>query len=68
MRRLHRARGLQCGYRTPGMVMATVALLAKDPDPGDATIRRSLAGNLCRCGRGSTEWTPPSCDRDSGER
>ncbi len=32
------------------MVMATVALLAKDPDPDDATIRRSLAGNLCRCG------------------
>ena len=43
-------RALQCGYCTPGMVMATVALLAKNPDPDDATIRRSLAGNLCRCG------------------
>ena len=44
------ARALQCGYCTPGMVMATVALLAKNPDPDDATIRRTLAGNLCRCG------------------
>ena len=44
------ARALQCGFCTPGMVMATVALLAKSPDPDDATIRRSLAGNLCRCG------------------
>lgn len=44
------ARALQCGYCTPGMVMATVALLAKDPDPEEATVRRALAGNVCRCG------------------
>ena len=41
--------GLQCGFCTPGMIMATVDLLARDPDPGDEEIRRGLAGNLCRC-------------------
>jgi carbon-monoxide dehydrogenase small subunit len=41
--------GLQCGYCTPGMVMATVALLAEEPDPDEATIRHALEGNLCRC-------------------
>jgi aerobic carbon-monoxide dehydrogenase small subunit len=40
---------LQCGYCTPGMVMAVRQLLADDPDPGDADIRRALAGNICRC-------------------
>lgn len=41
--------GLQCGYCTPGMVMAATALLAEDPDPDEQTIRRSLEGNICRC-------------------
>ncbi len=41
--------GLQCGFCTPGMIMATVDLLARDTDPGDEEIRRGLAGNLCRC-------------------
>ena len=41
--------GLQCGYCTPGMVMAATALLAEQPDPTDAEIRAGLEGNLCRC-------------------
>ncbi len=43
-------RALQCGYCTPGMVMAAAALLARDPVPDDAAIRAALAGNICRCG------------------
>ena len=41
--------GTQCGICTPGMVMAAVALLARNAHPGDAEIREGLAGNLCRC-------------------
>jgi aerobic carbon-monoxide dehydrogenase small subunit len=41
--------GLQCGFCTPGMVMATVALLEQSPDPSDEEIRHGLEGNLCRC-------------------
>jgi carbon-monoxide dehydrogenase small subunit len=41
--------GLQCGFCTPGMILATADLLARDPDPDDEAIRRALAGNLCRC-------------------
>jgi aerobic carbon-monoxide dehydrogenase small subunit len=41
--------GAQCGICTPGMVMATVALLAENPQPTEAEIRTGLAGNLCRC-------------------
>jgi nicotinate dehydrogenase subunit A len=40
----------QCGYCLNGMIMTTVALLARNPAPGEAEIRRELAGNLCRCG------------------
>jgi carbon-monoxide dehydrogenase small subunit len=40
---------LQCGYCTPGMIMAAVSLLADHPDPSEADIRTGLEGNLCRC-------------------
>ena len=41
--------GAQCGICTPGMVMAAVSLLEKNPQPSEADIRTGLAGNLCRC-------------------
>jgi carbon-monoxide dehydrogenase small subunit len=41
--------GLQCGYCTPGMIMTAVDLLAKNPSPSEAEIRRGIEGNLCRC-------------------
>ncbi len=41
--------GLQCGYCTPGMIMASADLLAHSPDPSEEEIREALAGNLCRC-------------------
>jgi aerobic carbon-monoxide dehydrogenase small subunit len=41
--------GLQCGFCTPGMVMATVSLLDEQPDPSEAEVREGLEGNLCRC-------------------
>jgi carbon-monoxide dehydrogenase small subunit len=41
--------GLQCGYCTPGMIMAAKALLAKNPNPSEAEIRQGISGNLCRC-------------------
>jgi carbon-monoxide dehydrogenase small subunit len=41
--------GLQCGYCTPGMVMASVDLLGENPNPSEEEIREGLEGNLCRC-------------------
>jgi len=41
--------GLQCGYCTPGMLLASYALLKQNPNPSEADIREGLAGNLCRC-------------------
>jgi aerobic carbon-monoxide dehydrogenase small subunit len=41
--------GLQCGYCTPGMVMAIRQLLADNPDPTEAEVRHGLGGNICRC-------------------
>jgi carbon-monoxide dehydrogenase small subunit len=41
--------GLQCGYCTPGMVMAAVGLLNENPDPTETEVRMGLEGNLCRC-------------------
>ena len=41
--------GLQCGYCTPGMVMAAVSLLEEHPHPSEAEVRQGLEGNLCRC-------------------
>jgi aerobic-type carbon monoxide dehydrogenase small subunit (CoxS/CutS family) len=44
------ADALQCGYCTPGMILSSVALLNKTPQPGEPEIRRALQGNVCRCG------------------
>jgi aerobic-type carbon monoxide dehydrogenase small subunit (CoxS/CutS family) len=44
------AGAMQCGFCTPGMIMATAGLLAKNPKPGEEEIRQSLDGNICRCG------------------
>jgi carbon-monoxide dehydrogenase small subunit len=41
--------GLQCGYCTPGMIMAAADLLERNPDPSEQDVREALAGNLCRC-------------------
>ena len=41
--------GLQCGFCTPGMIMASRQLLERNPNPSDAEIRHGLEGNLCRC-------------------
>src|SRR5438132_4964903 len=54
--RLHRVQeafaatgAVQCGFCTPGLVVAAAALLAPNPDPNDDEIREALSGNLCRC-------------------
>jgi carbon-monoxide dehydrogenase small subunit len=41
--------GLQCGYCTPGMIMAAADLLGRNPDPSEDEVRHGLEGNLCRC-------------------
>jgi aerobic carbon-monoxide dehydrogenase small subunit len=41
--------GLQCGFCTPGMMMTTRALLDRDPNPSEATIRDAISGQICRC-------------------
>jgi carbon-monoxide dehydrogenase small subunit len=45
----HEQHGLQCGYCTPGFVMAVVSLLDETPNPSEEEIRHALEGNLCRC-------------------
>src|SRR3954468_13323809 len=45
----HEMHGLQCGYCTPGMIMASVDLLKENPDPSDTEVREGIEGNLCRC-------------------
>lgn len=45
----HENHALQCGYCTPGMIMASIDLLQSNPDPSDEEIREGLEGNLCRC-------------------
>ncbi|MGH2400626.1 MAG: (2Fe-2S)-binding protein, partial [bacterium] len=40
---------VQCGFCTPGLIVAVTDLLERDPSPSDLTIREALAGNLCRC-------------------
>ncbi len=41
--------GLQCGFCTPGMLMAAVDLAGRNPDPSEAEVRHSIEGNICRC-------------------
>jgi carbon-monoxide dehydrogenase small subunit len=48
-RAFHERHALQCGFCTPGMIMAAVDLLRENPDPTDAQIREGIEGNLCRC-------------------
>jgi aerobic carbon-monoxide dehydrogenase small subunit len=48
-RAFHAEHGLQCGFCTPGMVMAAVSLLAENPHPTEEQVRTGLEGNLCRC-------------------
>ena len=48
-RAFHEQHGLQCGYCTPGFVLATVSLLNEKASPSEAEIREGLEGNLCRC-------------------
>jgi aerobic carbon-monoxide dehydrogenase small subunit len=48
-RAFHDEHALQCGYCTPGMIMAAADLLRENPDPTDEEIREGLEGNLCRC-------------------
>ena len=45
----HEAHGLQCGFCTPGMMMASVSYLKENPSPSEAEVRLALEGNLCRC-------------------
>ena len=45
----HEHLGTQCGFCTPGMIMAAEALLRREPRPSEAQIREALSGNLCRC-------------------
>ena len=45
----HRNHGLQCGYCTPGMLLAAVSYLKENPTPTEEDVRESLEGNLCRC-------------------
>lgn len=44
------AGAMQCGYCVPGMILSALALLDRNPDPGEVDIRRALQGNICRCG------------------
>lgn len=44
------ADALQCGYCTPGMILSSIALLKKTPQPSEPEIKRALEGNICRCG------------------
>ena len=48
-RAFHECHALQCGYCTPGMIMAATSLLEEYPNPTEAQVREGLEGNLCRC-------------------
>jgi carbon-monoxide dehydrogenase small subunit len=59
--------GIQCGFCTPGIVMATLALLNDSPHPSEAEVREGLAGNLCRC-TGYKKIVEEVLSLDGGER
>jgi carbon-monoxide dehydrogenase small subunit len=46
---MHRAGAVQCGFCTPGIVVAATDLFAREPSPDTAQIKEALAGNICRC-------------------
>ncbi len=48
-RAFHEHHALQCGYCTPGMILAAITVLERHPNPSDEEIRKGLEGNLCRC-------------------
>ena len=48
-RAFHEHHALQCGYCTPGMIMAATEIIERNPNPSDEEIRKALEGNLCRC-------------------
>jgi carbon-monoxide dehydrogenase small subunit len=48
-RAFHEMHGLQCGYCTPGMIMAAIDLVNDNPDPSEQEVREGIEGNLCRC-------------------
>ena len=48
-RAFHEMHGLQCGFCTPGMIMASIDLLKENPSPSETEIREGIEGNLCRC-------------------
>jgi aerobic-type carbon monoxide dehydrogenase small subunit (CoxS/CutS family) len=71
------ADAFQCGFCTPGQIMAVKGLLNRDPHPDDAAIERALSGNLCRCGAyrnllraarlaAGREADPPAMDAPDG--
>jgi aerobic-type carbon monoxide dehydrogenase small subunit (CoxS/CutS family) len=49
-RAFEQARGFQCGYCTPGMILAAARLLEEQPQPSEEQVRLAMSGNLCRCG------------------
>jgi aerobic-type carbon monoxide dehydrogenase small subunit (CoxS/CutS family) len=49
-RAFEQARGFQCGYCTPGMILAAARLLEEQPQPSEEDVRLAMSGNLCRCG------------------
>jgi carbon-monoxide dehydrogenase small subunit len=64
--------GLQCGFCTPGMMMAATALLEENPDPTEEEVRWALSGNLCRCTGyqnivKSVQWAAAKLRAESGE-
>ncbi|HSJ28539.1 MAG TPA: (2Fe-2S)-binding protein [Acidimicrobiia bacterium] len=62
-----KAGAVQCGFCTPGFVMTLTALLAENPSPDEATIRRSLVGNICRC-TGYSQIVDAVLEASGGER
>jgi carbon-monoxide dehydrogenase small subunit len=62
-----KAGAIQCGFCTPGFVMTLTALLDENPSPDEATIRRSLVGNICRC-TGYSQIVDAVLECSGGER